>query len=87
MNFPASYKHPITYSALTYDAVESAAKGQDVYKYTETKTHYCLASEVLRYKTENANQKAAEEVRDSELIIESAQEEIDWVDDGLATKP
>ena len=80
MTFPKSSKQVTSYGTLTWDAVEG------LYKYDETISHYCTEEAVTAYKVTQQNIKDAEAVRDSKIVTDSAQEEIDWVAAGEATK-
>jgi hypothetical protein len=80
MNYPPSKKTTVVYGDLIWDNAEH------LYKYVETKTHWCAEEAVLKYKQDNINKKLSEVVRDSELIIETLEEEIGWVEAGEATK-
>ncbi len=79
-NFPNSKQSIVEYSELTWESEK------EMYKYTETVTHFCTEEALAEYKQSNLNIKLAEETRDSSLVINTAQGEIDWVEAAESTK-
>jgi hypothetical protein len=78
MNYPRDYKSTSVFGALVKDG--------DNYKYDETVTHYCTAEAIAEYKKLQQNVIAAEQARDSQLVIKTAQDKIDWMDVAIQEK-
>lgn len=68
-----------------YGNIEWSAE-HNCFTYTETITHCCTEKSLLQYKALQENTKAAEAIRDSQIVTTTADSEIDWVDAGLAKK-
>ena len=79
-DFPKSFKQTVSYGNLTWDVIEGA------YTYDEVIKHFCKQETLEEYELFQKNVKIAETAHDSAIIIATADEEINWVTAGKATK-
>ena len=79
-NFPKSTKSTFVYGNLVWDANEK------MYKYNETITHFCIEEAVKEFADYHKNVIKTENARDSKIVIDTAQAEIDWAAKAEATK-